>query len=100
VESSRSSVDPRRWGGSALRRLASAATGARLDGVEAALGEVRQHLLNLEFVLAKNALEVEALRQQVDECRDFLEVQHDVLRDVLRRLDPPGDTGAPGSSGT
>lgn len=82
-----------------LRRLATAALGARLDGVEAALRDLQQKQLALELVLAKNALEVEALRQQVDECRDFLEVQHDAVRDALSRSDPPRDAESSGESG-
>jgi len=99
LDSSKSRCDPRRLGGVALRRLATAALGARLDGVEATLHELHERQLNLEFVLTKNALEVEALRQQVDECRAFLEVQHDAVRDALSRpearLDSPslGDPG-------
>ena len=99
MDSSRSRFDPRRWGGSSLRRLASAALGPRLDRVETTLHELQQRQLNLELVLAKNALEVEALRQQVDECRAFLEVQHDAVRDALNHLEPGIDSPAPGDPG-
>ena len=35
------------------------------------------------------SFEVRALRQQVDECLDFIRIQHAVIRDVLEELQPP-----------
>ncbi len=64
--------------------MGTAAIGARLDGIEAGIGDLQQRLTHLERMLVGNAIEVEALRQQVDECRDFLEVQHDAVRDALQ----------------
>jgi hypothetical protein len=39
-------------------------------------------------MLADALAEVRALRQQVDECLDFLRVDHDIVRDLLEVLKP------------
>jgi hypothetical protein len=57
--------------------------GTRLDALQASIDGLTRGLAHLDELLVRNALDVDAIRQQVDECREFLEVQHDALRDAL-----------------
>ena len=56
--------------------------------MEQELGQLTHRLTTVEHMLVHNELEVAALRQQVDECLDYLRLQHTLARDLLEELRP------------
>lgn len=70
------------------RRLVAGATDRRFDAVEAELGRILTRLDGLEQVAIRSETEIMALRQQADEALAFLQVQHDMMRDVFEELRP------------
>jgi hypothetical protein len=79
----------RRRVGSRARAVVSGAVDRRFDAVEAELGQLTHRMAVVEKMLVRSELEIEALRQQVDECLDFLRIQHEVIREVLDEVKPP-----------
>ncbi|HEX4163773.1 MAG TPA: hypothetical protein VHZ05_14840 [Acidimicrobiales bacterium] len=73
---------------STARRLVAGATDPRFDTVERAMTQLTDRVEKSERILADALAEVRALRQQVDECLDFLRVDHDIVRDLLEVLRP------------
>jgi hypothetical protein len=78
----------RRRVGSRARAIVSGALDPKFGAVQAELGTLTHRLTTVEGMLVRNELEVLALRQQVDECLDYLRIQHAVIRDVLEEVRP------------
>lgn len=74
--------------GSRARAIVEGALNPRFDVVEAELGQLTHRMAIVEQMLVRSELEVGALRQQVDECLDYLQLQHTTLRDVLEEVRP------------
>ncbi len=73
---------------SSARRLVAGATDPRFDTVEQTVALLAHRVGEAELALADALAELRALRQQVDECLDFLRVDHDIVRDLLEELKP------------
>ena len=56
--------------------------------MEAELGQMTHRMAIIEQMLVRGEQEIEALRQQVEECLDFLRIQHTVVREVLEEVKP------------
>ncbi len=78
----------RRRAGDRARAVVAGAVDPRFDAVQDELGQLTHRLTTVEHMLVHNELEVAALRQQVDECLDFLRLQHAIVRDLLEELRP------------
>ena len=78
----------RRRVGSRVRAVVSGAVDRRFDAVEAELGQMTHRMAIIEQMLVRGEQEIEALRQQVEECLDFLRIQHTVVREVLEEVKP------------
>jgi FkbM family methyltransferase len=78
----------RRRAGDRARAVVGGAVDPRFDAVQEELGQLTHRLTTVEHMLVHNELEVAALRQQVDECLDFLRLQHTIVRDLLEELRP------------
>jgi hypothetical protein len=74
--------------GSKARAIVSGVVSPRFDAVEVELGQVGQRLAAVEETLARSEIEIAALRQQVDECLDFLRIQHAIVRDAFEVAKP------------
>jgi hypothetical protein len=93
--------NPKLWLGTRARRMIKAAVDLRFDDLvnrqvalmthlqdlttrAASMAEdLTNRMVALEAAMARNELEVAALRQQIDESLDFLRIQHEVNRDTL-----------------
>lgn len=64
------------------------ATDPRFDTLERTVAQLMNQVAQAELALADGLAELRALRQQVDECLDFLRVDHDIVRDLLEELKP------------
>ena len=78
----------RRRVGDRARAIVAGAVDPRFDAVEQELGQLTHRLTTVEHMLVHNELEVAALRQQLDECLDYLRLQHTIARDLLDELRP------------
>ncbi len=73
------------------------ATDPRFDTLERTVAQLTHQVAEAELALADGLTELRALRQQVDECLDFVRVNHDIVRDLLEELKPSsGREGRPG----
>lgn len=73
---------------STARRVVASATDRRFDTVETTVAQLSDRIANVEGALAEALAELRAVRQQVDECLDFLRVDHEIIRDLLEELRP------------
>lgn len=73
---------------STARRQVAGATDPRFDTVERTVAHLVNQVGEAEDALADALTELRALRQQVEECLDFLRVDHDIVRDLLEELKP------------
>lgn len=73
---------------STARRVVAGATDPRFDTVERTVAELFDRVGKAEVMLADALAEARALRQQVDECLEFLRVDHEIVRDLLEVLKP------------
>jgi hypothetical protein len=73
---------------SSARRLVAGATDPRFDTVEQTIALLVHKVGDAELALADALAELRAVRQQVDECLEFLRVDHDIVRDLLEELKP------------
>ena len=78
----------RRRAGDRARAIVAGAVDPRFDAVQEEIGRLAHRLTAVEHMLAHNELEVAASRQQVDECVDYLRLQHTIVRDLLEELRP------------
>jgi hypothetical protein len=74
------------------RRVVAGATDPRFDAVEAELARILNRLASVEEFVARNEIELLALRQQAEEALAYLRVQHDIVRDLLEELRPVLET--------
>jgi FkbM family methyltransferase len=80
--------------GSKAREIVSGAIGTRFDALESQLDQLTRQASIIEQMLVRNELEVAALRQLVDECLDYMQIQHALLHDALnqmRSIPEPGE---------
>lgn len=89
--------NPKRSLGIRVRRLVEAAVVQRFDEVVHRLDiqvellaewrglvtDLTRRIVAVQAGLGESRLEIDALRQQLEECLDFLRVQHEVGRDAL-----------------
>jgi hypothetical protein len=68
--------------------LVAGATDPRFDTVEQTVALLVHKVGEAELALADALAELRAMRQQVDECLEFLRVDHDIIRDLLEELKP------------
>jgi hypothetical protein len=73
---------------STARRLVAGATDPRFDTLERTVAQLMNQVAEAELALADGLTELRALRQQVDECLDFVRIDHDIVRDLLEELKP------------
>ena len=78
----------KRLAGDRARAIVAGAVDPRFDAVQEEVGRLTDRLKAVEHMLVHNGLEVAALRQQVDECVDYLRLQHTIVRDLLEELRP------------
>jgi hypothetical protein len=74
--------------GSKARSIVSGVVNPRFDTVELNLADVARRLAAFEQSLARSEIEIAALRQQVDECLDFIRIQHIIIRDSFAEANP------------
>ena len=80
--------DLRRRVGTRARSIVSGAVAPRFDAIAIELGQLAHRMSVIEQMLVRNELENAAMRQQVDECLDYLRIQHTIVRDVLEEVKP------------
>lgn len=78
---------------STARRLVAGATDPRFDTVELTVAQLVERVSEVELTLSAALGELRAVRQQVDECLDFLRVDHEIVRDLLELLKPSLEQG-------
>jgi FkbM family methyltransferase len=79
--------------GTRARAIVSGAVGPRFDAVDAELERSAHRMSVIEQMLVHQELEIAALRQQVDECLDFLRLQQSITRELVEQLDEGTEVG-------
>ena len=74
--------------GARARSIVAGAVHPRFDAIGQEFVQLNHRLTAAENLLARNEAEVAALRQQVDECLDFLRIQHAIVRDAFEVARP------------
>ncbi|HEY6474563.1 MAG TPA: hypothetical protein VIY26_16830 [Acidimicrobiales bacterium] len=64
------------------------ATDPRFDRLERTVAQLMNQVAEADLALAEGLTELRALRQQVEECLDFVRLDHDIVRDLLEELKP------------
>ena len=80
--------DLRSRAGLRVRSLVSSAVAPRFDAMAIELDQLAHRMSVIEQMLVRSELEYAAMRQQLDECLDYLRIQHAIVRDVLEEVKP------------